>query len=360
MQNFFLLLTILFASVPPPLSPLAAGGELECRIADDGSVDRIRVVDLRGKWLFSLGDNPDWSRSQFDDSAWTHVFVPARWEDEGFPGYDGFAWYRIHFSLDDRAFEHPLFLDVGRIDDVDEVFVNGRLVGATGRMPPFPETAYYAFRSYRVPAEYLNRGKDNVVAIRVYDEQLAGGILEGPVGLYEDTSGPVTSVDLTGLWDFTTGAHPDWRGEKNLARAQVSVPARWESQGFADYDGLATYHTSFRVDPDDLNSELYLLLGKVDDLDATFINGVLVGSTGDMERYRVRGDEWQIPRHYKIPPGLLRSDRPNDLTVVVFDGLRDGGIFEGPVGIVTASEFDRAFGKRSWVDVMLDFFFDKD
>ena len=57
-----------------------------------------KFVDLRGMWKFSIGDKATWKDVYFDDSRWDEIFVPSPWEEEGFEGYDGFAWYRIEFS----------------------------------------------------------------------------------------------------------------------------------------------------------------------------------------------------------------------------------------------------------------------
>ena len=51
------------------------------------------VLDLRGKWKFELGDDANRASVAFDDSKWAEIFVPSPWEDEGYPGYDGYAWY---------------------------------------------------------------------------------------------------------------------------------------------------------------------------------------------------------------------------------------------------------------------------
>src|SRR4030095_12002981 len=90
-----------------------------------------RKVNLRGSWKFSLGDNMSFAKPNYDDSDWERIYVPAAWQTEGFRRYNGYAWYRTTFEIDFEDNE-PLYLELGRIDDVDEVYVNGRLVGHTG------------------------------------------------------------------------------------------------------------------------------------------------------------------------------------------------------------------------------------
>lgn len=102
------------------------------------------------------------------------IYVPASWNDEGFSNYAGFAWYRTSFMIDFQP-DEPLFLELGRIDDSDEVYINGKLIGSTGGMPPNYFTGYNINRLYLIPTEYLVKGKENVIAVRVYDE---GGVGE--------------------------------------------------------------------------------------------------------------------------------------------------------------------------------------
>lgn len=307
----------------------------------EGSWNRLQ--DLRGPWLFRIGDSPRWADPDLDDAGWDEVFVPARWEDEGFPGYDGIAWYRRHFRFDTPADGRSVYLHVGRIDDADQVFVNGTFVGATGGFPPDDRTAYQVFRTYRIPAGVLRPGKDNVVAVRVFDGQLEGGILEGRVGLYEREDLPPMVADLTGTWDFRTGDDPSWKDEKVPERgwSQIQVPGFWEAQGFEDYDGMAWYRIRFPVPASARGDDFVLLLGQIDDLDEAYLNGVRVGSTGDMRRRRIDGDEYRRFRAYPIPEGVLHAGVYNTLAVRVYDGRIDGGMYGGPFGIVRRDAFER-------------------
>jgi len=89
------------------------------------AMDLEKVIDLKGEWRFEIGDNQDFARPNFNDSKWEKMKVPSRWEDQGFPGYDGYAWYRISFKAPQKMQTHHLYLKLGRIDDVDRVYLNG-------------------------------------------------------------------------------------------------------------------------------------------------------------------------------------------------------------------------------------------
>ena len=48
----------------------------------------------------------------FDDSEWEKINVPSSWENQGFHGYDGYAWYRTSFKLKTSDAEKDLHLDL--------------------------------------------------------------------------------------------------------------------------------------------------------------------------------------------------------------------------------------------------------
>ena len=148
--------------------------------------DLPTLLDLSGNWKFDIGDDTMRAKPGYDDRNWSVVHVPSPWEDQGFPGYDGYGWYRKHFHADQDWPGRALYLSLGSVDDVDEVYLNGRMIGFTGGFPPHYMTAYDARRVYHIPSEYLNGGGDNVVAVRVYDGELSGGILGSRVAILED------------------------------------------------------------------------------------------------------------------------------------------------------------------------------
>lgn len=301
-----------------------------------------RLMDLSGLWKFEIGDDTLWADPQFDDRDWEEIRVPSTWEDEGFPGYDGYAWYRTHFKFKDIFPERRIFLYLGYIDDVDEVYLNGKLIGFTGSFPPSLKMADYFLRRYIVPREYINVNGDNVLSVRIYDHHLAGGIVRGKIGLYVIRDELIPDLDLTGLWKFCVGDSSKWR-EKEYDDAHwrsILVPAIWETQGHKNYDGFAWYRQTFRI-PNDLKKEkLILLLGKIDDLDETYLNGHLIGRHGKIyeDTADIKLNGYCIEqRAYFIPKSYLQDE--NVIAVRVYDGRVNGGIYDGPIGIIKRQRF---------------------
>ena len=305
--------------------------------------DWERVVDLRGTWKFSPGDNPERAELNFDDHEWDDIFVPAAWEDEGFPGYDGYGWYRKHFRLDMVEDEKNLYVNLGTIDDVDEVYFNGYFIGFSGSFPPDYFTAYNVERVYRLPVEYFRISGENVLSVRVFDEQQAGGIVRGRVGIYKNKNDLDLLLTLEGSWKFALRDDLDRKrieyDDSNWKA--VMVPAAWETQGFRNYDGFAWYRKKFII-PERLRGEyLVLILGKIDDIDEVYLNGRLIGKTGSFKdiSWKTPSTEWLEIRAYEIEPEDIRYGETNTLAVRVYDGLVQGGIYEGPIGIARYQDY---------------------
>lgn len=320
---------------------------------------RKYVADLEGYWKFSIGDDSTWSSPDFNDSDWEEVKVPSNWEDEGYYGYNGFAWYRKTFEIPEDFQKTDLYLNLGVIDDVDETYFNGTMVGLSGGFPPYYLTAYNAVRNYYIPKELIKKGK-NTIAVRVYDIQLEGGIIKGPINIYSIQHSKnlaydlVPDVNLTGRWKFMTGDNTNWKKPalNDSAWKNLFVPGNWEAQGFGGYDGFAWYRKSFYVPAEYANEKMILLMGKVDDIDQTYLNGKLAGEIGDWDPGTLtqnfnQNNEWEIFRAYFLPEGILKPGEENTIAVRVYDGMVDGGIYDGPIGLITQEKYTAFWkGKR--------------
>ena len=146
------------------------------------------AIDLANGWKFATGDGTERSAPRFDDSAWKPIEVGKAWEQAGYPDYDGYAWYRLKVTVPSAwkkgeayKLKKSLWLALGLIDDCDQAFFNGKLVGETGKMPPSYETAYNVPRRYEIPEALVKWDGENVIAVRVYDAGGAGGMTAGPV-----------------------------------------------------------------------------------------------------------------------------------------------------------------------------------
>ncbi len=143
------------------------------------------AVELTGPWKFHTGDDMRWADPNFDDSGWgtmdltprsgstslmygTGGFVPG-WTKRGYPGYSGFAWYRLRVNIqnaqDARA---GLALKMpAHFDDAYQVYVNGQRIGQFGRFTNHGVTFYLSRpRTYPLPANLRNR--PTTIAVRMW------------------------------------------------------------------------------------------------------------------------------------------------------------------------------------------------
>ncbi len=140
------------------------------------------------EWKFITGDKPEYADSAMNEYWWNDISPLKLWEEQGFAGYDGFAWYRVKVvvpsSMKKNVLKYDgLILTLGRIDDSDVTYFNGHEVGSTGQMPPDYSGAYDVPRSYRIPPEIIQWGRKNTIAVRVYDAGGGGGLYGGPAEL---------------------------------------------------------------------------------------------------------------------------------------------------------------------------------
>lgn len=120
------------------------------------------------RWPQLPADASRWYEADVDAAQWTSITVPGLWESQGWNGMDGVAWYRASFHLSAEEAANGVMLGVGRVDDTDTTWVNGRQVGET-------RLQYNLARRYSVPASALQPGL-NHVAVRVQDFGGGGGI----------------------------------------------------------------------------------------------------------------------------------------------------------------------------------------
>ena len=80
-------------------------------------------------------------------------------------GGDRSVWYRLEFELGTRP-DRPMALRLGQISDRDRTYMNGVLIGETGRWDAARAQAYDRVRIYEIPASFLRAGR-NVLDVQV-------------------------------------------------------------------------------------------------------------------------------------------------------------------------------------------------
>lgn len=135
---------------------------------------------------FKTSDDKTFADPAFDDSKWETLKTNVIWESQGYSEYNGYAWYRLHIMIPSSIKSSAVWKDslrfyLAKIDDVDETYLNGKLIGKSGSFPEDKDsyqTAWNKTREYRLSSNdpLIHWDADNVIAVRVYDGGGGGGI----------------------------------------------------------------------------------------------------------------------------------------------------------------------------------------
>ena len=142
-------------------------------------------IPLPDNWKFHTGDNPDFSQPGFNDSGWGEIPIGKEWEANGYANYDGIGWYRTKIIIPSTlkksdAILNALKISLGKIDDADSTYFNGKFIGAM--------SGWETVRDYLIAYNLVNWDKENTIAVRVNDEGGNGGFRYGPFYLDNQVS----------------------------------------------------------------------------------------------------------------------------------------------------------------------------
>lgn len=157
---------------------------------DAGTLERIYKSRLDGWMKLAMAPSDDFDTSVMQSGdKWHAIEVPGYWENSGLPGLDGIVWLQRSIDIPASEAGKDLTLAFRAIDDEDETYFNGTLVG-TG-------AGYDTPRNYTVPGKLVKAGS-NVITIKVSDFGGEGGIAPG---VAEATVGNL-SLPLGGEWRY--------------------------------------------------------------------------------------------------------------------------------------------------------------
>ncbi|NOY79857.1 MAG: cellulase family glycosylhydrolase [Kiritimatiellaeota bacterium] len=146
-------------------------------------------------------------------------------------------------------------------------------------------------------------------------------------------------IDLSGTWEWAyTGKERTIPSSppKTLASAKWGerpVPGVWGEQGIPGSGrfrlGTAWYRRRATIPEAWRGKTIRLVMGAIDDEDAAFVNGRLVGSTTAATRH-----SYKTRRDYAVPAAAIRWGQANEILICNVNTFRDGGIRRGPVELV--------------------------
>jgi DUF1680 family protein len=152
-----------------------------------------QFISLPKQARFSFGDDPGWSDPGFNDSSW-------QWQQlaKSFKKDSSYGWYRIRVVIPaslKAGNGKGLKLLLGKIDDVDQTWFNGKKIGETGSFPPAYQTQWEKSRLYFIPEQSVKWDQENIIAVRIYNLIGGMGMWEGPYTI--EPAGWVDEVDVT-------------------------------------------------------------------------------------------------------------------------------------------------------------------
>ncbi|RYG30811.1 MAG: DUF4874 domain-containing protein, partial [Chitinophagaceae bacterium] len=126
---------------------------------------------------------------KLQDNNWHSLDVPGVWEGQEPGNIDGLIWVRKAFDIKTADAGKAAVLELAMIDDRDDTYVNGTLVGSN--------QSYNTPRKYEIPAGLLKAGR-NVIAVKITDTGGGGGVY-GDAANVKLTIGN-TVLPLAGKW----------------------------------------------------------------------------------------------------------------------------------------------------------------
>lgn len=165
--------------------------ELEKQMADA----KMKQEKFRESLKNERGTRERWFDPAVKSEDWKKIKVPGLWEGTEIGNADGIIWFRTEFDLPEATPGKKMLLNLGPIDDADDTYLNGTLIGSTN--------AYNENRSYSIDGSILKKGK-NTIIIKVTDTGGGGGIYGNEDQLFAELDGK--KIPLTGDWFYKTAA----------------------------------------------------------------------------------------------------------------------------------------------------------
>jgi sialate O-acetylesterase len=151
--------------------------------------------------------------------------------------FAGLVWYRTHITLSAADAKAAQRIDLGAINQVDETWINGHVIGNT--------FGYNADRSYNLTPGVLHAG-DNILVINALSNYGSGGMLQGGARRALQLAGG-QSIPLDGPWEYrivpSSYGYPPrapWEsvgGLTSLYYAMIAPLGRFSFRGAAWYQG---------------------------------------------------------------------------------------------------------------------------
>lgn len=159
-----------------------------------------QLVSFQKEVKFKIGDDKDWASQSFNDSDWGNRQLGASMQVTDVKD-NIYVWFRIKILIPSAMKllaekENGIQLQLGRIDDADQTFFNGKMLGQTGSFPPTYISQSQTDRIYIIPINEVQWDKENVIAVRIFSPDPWIGMYQGPYKF-----GPIQWSDFLSIRD---------------------------------------------------------------------------------------------------------------------------------------------------------------
>jgi sialate O-acetylesterase len=152
-----------------------------------------------------------WALPSFDDSSWRDITLPCKVQ-RLWPGINGIYWYRKTVDIPKAWEGKDLTLSLGPIDDFDETYWDGEMVGKG--------TVWNLPRTYTIPGNLVKGGKA-VICIRNTDDHGDGGLYgDGRIMYLQGPDG--SKIMLNDVWKVTLSV--SFEGMPKSAAREPNMP----------------------------------------------------------------------------------------------------------------------------------------
>ena len=173
--------------------------------------------------------NFNWTALDFNDASWQTMKLPSL--IERFSVVDGMALFRRTITVPDTWIGKDLQLNLGPIDDYDQVYFNGVKIGS---ISGDNRNAWSTPRSYTVPGKLVT-GSKAVIAIAVFDHYGDAGFTGSDDGMNLTCKPDTRNYVLAGTWKY----HITWEVKAGtLVRPQIDTLTSRQYQPATLFNGM--------------------------------------------------------------------------------------------------------------------------
>mgnify|MGYP000904128135 CR=1 FL=1 len=284
----------------------AAGGPFVLQVEGDGAALQVRDILFGDVWLASGQSNMEWplldtqggaaAVAAANDPQLRHFKIPKSWAGQPESTLAGGSWKQA------TPADAPTFSAVG--------YHFAKALRAENNVPVGIVNSTWGGSTIEawMPASIQNVDAAALAdTVRLQKQRDAQTLQQVKARLSRWTD----FVEQP-QWSAPDFAATDWE--------PATLPGMWEQNGYAGMDGIGWYRAEFTLTAAQARQAGSVGVGRIDDSDRTWVNGVQVGST-DMS--------YNTPRDYPVAAGQFRAGR-NVVAVRVEDFGGGGGIHGEP------------------------------